>query len=342
MKNLIHPLICLALLFTHVARAEELPFFGSLRAQIVSQLTIASNNLPLDKKLVTGLGANLKLIDKTKPNLISGTAALGTLAKGLGRTSLSNTFLPIVVSTRADYLDFIETEKGLLEERLADTVPGKARTAAGTSLDKLSAAIEAANTNANLTGSLKSLSKAATALGTAQKSVIKAETAKPGADFLLATITESNQGATTFKPTQKTILDATYDPFSGEIDIDGGEMKSLGGGRVQVRFLSLAAIVPGEGTHTLSLTNANDGYAIYERGIVLNINAPYPEVESQETYLTVDPVNHRLGTGTMTITLDLDANLVWGEFTFTAKGMEDSNLAVSMTGSFLVRLEVFE
>jgi len=81
---------------------------------------------------------------------------------------------------------------------------------------------------------------------------------------------------------------------------------------------------------------------LYERGIVLNINAPYPEVESQETYLTVDPVNHRLGTGTMTITLDLDANLVWGEFTFTAKGMEDSNLEVSMTGSFLVRLEVFE
>ena len=342
MKKLIYSLTCLAVLLTNIARADELPFFSTLRGEIFNQLTIASNNVALNKRLISVLSANLKTIDRTKPALVNGSAALGTLAKGLGRTSLSNTFLPILTDTRAVYLDVLETELSALQERLIGTIPGKSRTAAQTALGKLSAAIEAANTNANFTASLSSLSKAATALGAAQKSVVKAETAVPGANFLTATITESNQGVTSFKPTKNTILDATYDAASGEIDIDAGDLKKLAGGRVQVRFLSLAAMVPGEGTHTLSLTNANEGYAIYERGIVLNINAPYPELKSQETYLTIDPFNQRLGTGTMTITLDLDANIVWGDFTFTATGSEDPNVQVRMTGSFLIRLEIFE
>jgi hypothetical protein len=342
MKNLIYPLTCLAVLLANSARADDLPFFSSLRAEISSQLTVASNTLPLNKKLITALGANLKLIDRTKTNLIAGSASLGTLAKGLGRTSLSNTFLPILTDTRSVYLDTIETQKGGLEQRLVTTFPGTTRTAANTALNKLAAALDGAKTNTIFTASLTSLSKAAKALATAEKSVIKAETAPPGADFLTATITESNQGVTVFKPLKKTILEASYDPFSGEIDIDAGELKKLTGGRVQVRFLSLSAQVSGEGTHTLSLTNANESYAIYQRGIVFNINAPYPEIESEQNFMTVDPINHRLGTGTLTISVNLDANIVWGDFTFTAKSSEDAALEATMTGSFLLRLQTFE
>lgn len=345
MKKLLYPLTCLLVLLTHVGRADDLPFFSSIREEIVSQLTIASNTPPLNKKLVSALGSNLKTIDKTKPTLITGSAALGTLAKSLGKTSLSNTFLPILTGTRTVYLEAMETEMGDLEDRLSYTIPGKAQTAAQTAIGKLAAAMEDAGTNASFTLSLKSLSKAAKALVTAAKAVAKAETAKPGANFLTATITESNQGVTLFKPTKNTILDATYDSFSGEIDIDAGELKSLGGGRVQTRFLSLAAMVPGEGTYTLSLTNANQSYAYYERIIAPNIGEfeePDPEFEFEELFFTVDPINHTLGTGTLTITLDLDANIIWGEFTFTATGSEDLTLQMSMTGSFLVRLELFE
>src|SRR5678810_1222360 len=112
MKNLIHPLTCLAVLFANIARSDELPFFSSIRAEIVSQIAIATNNVPVDKKLVSGLGSNLKLIDRTKPTFITGSAALGTLAKGLGRTSLSNTFHPLLMETRAVYLNAMETEAG--------------------------------------------------------------------------------------------------------------------------------------------------------------------------------------------------------------------------------------
>ena len=341
MNKLIFPLTIFAVLVANIARGDDVPFFSALRGEIVNQLTIASNTVALNKKLISTLTSNLKTLDKTKPTLIAGSATLGTLAKNLGKTSLSNTFLPILTDTRTVYIDVMETGMSALNDRLADTIPGKARTTAQTDLGKTAIAIDAVGTNSNFALSLKALSKAATALAKAEKSVAKAETAKPGANFLTATITESNQGVTLLNST-KTFLDAYYDPIFGEIDIEAADLKKLGGGPVQLRGLSLAAIVPGEGTHTLNLTNESNAY--YQRIVAPSIREfeeEEPDFDFEELYFTVDPFNERLGTGTLTITLDLDANIVWGTFTFTATGKENSNLAVSMTGSFLVRLTTF-
>src|SRR5690349_23765976 len=52
-----------------------------------SQLTIASNTVPLDKKLLASLRSNLKIVDKTKPTLVAGSGALGTLARSEEHTS---------------------------------------------------------------------------------------------------------------------------------------------------------------------------------------------------------------------------------------------------------------
>lgn len=345
MKPIIFSLTCLAVLLANIARADDVPFFSPLREEIINQLTLATNTVPLNKKLVSALASNLKTLDKTKPTLITGSAALGTLAKSLGKTTLSNTFLPILTGTRTVYLDVIETAMGTLEERLTHTMPGKTQTSAQTAINKLAVALENATTNASFTLSLKSLSKAAKALAAADKAVFKAETAKPGASFLTATIIESNQGTNLLKVTKSTFLYATYDSFSGDVDIEAGELKKLKGGRVQGRGLSLTATPPGEGTHTLSLTNATEGYAYYQHILspsMAEFEAEEPEFEFEELYLTVDPYNERLGTGTITITVDLEANVAWGTFTFTATGSDDSNLEVSMTGSFLVRLESYE
>jgi len=342
MKKLLASISCLVVLFTNAARGDDLPFFSTLREEIVNQLTIASNNLALNKKLISTLASNLKTLDKTKPTLVTGSDALGTLAKALAKTSLSNTFLPIVTGIRTVYLDTMEDKMEELDERLSHTMPGKKQTAAKTTLDKATIAIDAVGTNSNFTLSLKALSKAAKAVATAEKDVVKAETAKPDANFLTATIIESNQGVTLLKST-KTFLDAYYDPFFGEIAIEAADLKKLKGGPVQLRGLSIAAMVPGEGTHTLSLTNESNAY--YQRIIAPNIREfeeEEPEFDFEELYLTVDPFNERLGTGSLTITLDLDANIVWGTFTFTATGRENSELEVSMTGSFLVRLTTFD
>ena len=70
MNKLFLPLTCLVTLFANIARADDLPFFSTLREEIVNQLTIASNTVALNKKLISTLASNLKTLDKTKPTLI--------------------------------------------------------------------------------------------------------------------------------------------------------------------------------------------------------------------------------------------------------------------------------
>jgi hypothetical protein len=115
MKNSFTPIVCLFLLLAVSARADELPFFSALRGEIVSQLTLASNTPPVNKKLVAALNTNLKLIDRAKPTLVHGSTALGTLAKNLGKTALSNTFLPILSDARTAYADAMDAEAAALE-----------------------------------------------------------------------------------------------------------------------------------------------------------------------------------------------------------------------------------
>lgn len=342
MKKLLPPLIILAVLFTPIARGDDVPFFSSLREEVFNQLTIASNAVPLDKKLLATLRSNLKTIDKTKLTLIAGSGALGTLAKSFSKSSLSNTFLPIVVDTRTTYLEVMDSEKGLLEERLADTIPGKTQDKAQAAIGKLALALEAAETNEVLLLSLKALSKAAKELDKAAKAVAKAETAKPGKDFITATITETDQGTTTLKPLKGT-LEAYYDDFDGSIEIDVAELTKLSGGRVQARFLEITATVPGEGTHELSLNN--EAVAWYQRIVspsLAEFEEEEPEFEFVENFFTIDPSNETLGTGTLIITVDFEANLVWGSYSFTASGSENTALEATVTGSFLVRLSTFD
>jgi hypothetical protein len=348
MQKSFAPLACLFLLLTVTARADDLPFFSALRGEIVNQLTIASNTLPLDKKLVAALNTNLKLIGRTKATLVNGSAALGVLAKNLGRTSLSNTFLPILADARTAYADALDAETDALESRLADTIPGKAQAAAQVALNKLQAAIDDSRTNASFTLALKSLSKAAKAVAAAQKAVTKAESAPPGAGFLSATITESNQGVTTFQPARSELANAAeYDPFSGEFDIIVSDGRNLGGGQLQGRVLTFIANLPGAGSYTLNLTNVADSFAIYERVVGRNVNSGNPDIDFYEQYATVNQFNTPLGGGALTLTLDLEAKIVWGEFTFTATGLNheganEPNLTVSITGSFFLRVEILE
>lgn len=348
MQKSFAPLTCLFLLLTVTGRADDLPFFSALRAEIVNQQTIASNTAPLDKKLVAALNTNLKLIDRTKPTLVHGSTALGVLAKNLGRTSLSNVFLPLLTDARNAYADALDAEADALESRLADTIPGKARAAAEAALARLRTGIDDARTNANFTLALKSLTKAAKAVAAAQKAVTKAESAPPGAGFLSATITESNQGVTPFQPTPRDLSSAAdYDPFSGDLHIIVSDRKNLGGGQLQGRLLTFIANLPGSGTYTLGLTNLAESVAIYERLVGRNVNSENPDIDFYEQYATVNLFNATLGGGTLTLTLDLDAMVVWGEFSFTAiglnhEGLNEPNLTVSITGSFFLRVEIFE
>lgn len=347
MKSFFISLIGLFSLCSVVSRADDVPFFSTLREEVFNQLTIASNAVPQDKKLLAALRSNLKTIDKTKLTLIAGSGALGTLAKSFSKSALSNTFLPIVVDTRTTYLATMDSEKSQLEERLADTIPGKSQDKAQAIIDKLALLMEDTETNAVLALSLKSLNKAAKELDKAGKAVAKAETAKPGSDFFTASITETGQGTTALKPLKGT-LEAFYDDVFGTIEIDVGELTKLSGGRVQTRMIEITATVPGEGTYELSLTN--EAYAIYQRIVspsLAEFEEEEPNFEFLETFFTIDPINETLGSGNLIITVQLDEldptkGIVWGTYSFSASGSENTELEATVTGSFLVRLSTYD
>ena len=57
MNKLIFPLTIFAVLVANIARGDDLPFFSTLRGEIVNQLTIASNMVPceVNKKIISPL-----------------------------------------------------------------------------------------------------------------------------------------------------------------------------------------------------------------------------------------------------------------------------------------------
>jgi hypothetical protein len=199
----------------------------------------------------------------------------------------------------------------------------------------LRVATDGARTNTVLSLALKALSAAAKAEAAAQKAVAKAEAAQPGASFASATITETDYGVVTITAT-KSFVEGWYDPTTGELNIQLAQVKKLPDGSFEGRSLDLFAELTESGQYVLSLTN--EAYAYYIHGIVRNPFAEEPEILFNESYYTIDAVNARLGTGTMTVKLDLTANVAWGTFTLTASGASDTNRTVSVTGSFLVRL----
>jgi hypothetical protein len=98
-----------------------------------------------------------------------------------------------------------------------------------------------------------------------------------------------------------------------------------------------------EGKHTLSLTNG--AVAWYQRIVspsFAEFEEDEPEFKFLENFFTIDPFNQTLGTGTLTITVDFDANIVWGRYSFTASGSENTALEATVTGSFLVRISNYD
>ena len=92
MKHLFLTLVLCSAIFLPSAHAAS-GLFDSLRAEVLNQLNIATNGVEEpDKKLVSALRKALTTIDKTKPDFASLAKALGTLAKGLNRTAVSNEF----------------------------------------------------------------------------------------------------------------------------------------------------------------------------------------------------------------------------------------------------------
>ncbi len=281
-----------------------LPFFTDLRAEVVDQLAKASNNIAItndvagNKKLIKSLNSALKLIDKTKPTYVTGAKALGVLSKSLARTAASNEFNPIIDSTRALYVGSLYGVAEDLQDVVDASYPGRAREAALKAMAKFLAAIDGAETNANIALALKALSSAAKYQIAAAKAAQKADAAPAPPAQITAQVT----GA--LKTSIKTLA-AGIVPGAGLV-INGAQPAGIGFKQINFSLLNVA-----EGTSTVNLAFGN-----------INImNGP-------------SVVNYGNGAGTATVTRNNSNGTAYGTFSFTATGVSGTVGTITVTGEF--------
>jgi hypothetical protein len=304
MKCLLLTLALFAAIFVPSERAAAaLPYFETVRAQVLSQLDLATNGVAEpDKKLVSALQKALTAIDKTKPDYASGAKSLGKLAKALNRTSVSNVFAPVFESTVADYVGALMGEEDALAARLAATFPSKSRTSAELALVRLLAALDSANATDDIILAAKALGTAAKEFGAATKFTVQAEDVPPPPASITANVT----GATTVSINTQGAGVTAGAP--GNFALLGAQAIINPPGQRGISF-SLSGVT--EGTHAATLSNGT-----------ITIQSGF----SASAYTG--------GTGTANVTLNSAARSLFGTFTFTANGSGGTVGTVTVTGSF--------
>jgi len=303
MKQLLLTLALFSAVFLPSAHAVSgLPYFDSLRTQVLNQLNIATNGVEEpDKKLVSALRKALTTIDKTKVDFASGAKALGTLAKGLNRTTLSNDFAGEFASIAGDYAAGLLVGASTLSNRLASTFPSKAHTAAEGNLAELDAAVSSALSAGDVVAAAKFLSTAAKNLSTAAKNVDKAEDAPAPSAGLTANISGALHGS--------------FNDFNTTITRSGS---SIG---VNSQTTPSAS---GFDNIIMELLNVSDGTQ------TVNLKGAYSQVRVDGRSFGGNAVVN----GTATITYNSATQAIFGTFSFVGDEGGSSTATVTVSGSF--------
>jgi hypothetical protein len=332
MKKLLFTLVLSLAVFIPRAHAggvaQTLPFLADLRAEVLDELTKASNNIAMtndvvgNKKLAKTLLGALKLIDKTKTNYVTGAKNLGVLNKTLGRTAVSNEFHPRVDASLNLYVASLYDRLDDLEDIVNASYPGRAHDAAVKALNKLLAAIDGANTNANIVLALKALSAAAKAEIGAAKAAVKADAAPAPPSHFTATITGSGEGTVNFRPSP---APAVASRIVNLLNIVGVEVR-VSGTTVRTRNLNLNIPNLTDGTTTYNVSDTGGG----------NANVVYT---TSTGGLGVPPSGDGFSatSGSVTVTVNTTTKTAFGTFSFSAPGQNNpGNVATSSNGSFAV------
>ena len=323
MKCLLLTLALCSAIFIPSARAvDSLPYFGSVRAEVLNQLNLATNVAEPDKKLVSALRKALTAIDKTKPDYASGSKSLGKIASGLNRTSVSNVFAPVFQSTLADYIAALTGEEGTLAARLAATFPSKSRTSGELALERLLAALQSANATDDIIAAAKLLGTAAKEFGTATKLTVKAEDAPPPPSHFTATITGSGEGTVNFSSSP---APAVASRVGNLVTITGTQIQ-VNGTTVKTKVLNVGIpnIVDGTTTYPVGANDGNHATVVYTTSTG-GLGGP--------------PSGDAFGgtSGSLTVNINIATKTAIGTFSFAGPGGNNpGNIATSSNGSFSV------
>ncbi len=294
------------------AKATTLyPYLGPIRTEITNQLTVVSNNPPVDLKKVAVLKAGLKSIDRvTTTNLTIDLATLNILMNGVGRSSLSNTFLPLIDTAAENYFNLIADSYATLTNRLSNALPSAVHTAADKSLASLLATLQKASTN-DLRTAIKLISQAGAKLKSSTTLVTRAEAVLPGPNSITAKINGVAYAVRgLLGPGHPTGVMADYNSSTHILTITSAKIGTTGGKMFTVQVGSMA-----EGTTVHSFGGSTvASYSVFGIGANGTSNS---------------------SSGTLTVTLNSAKKVASGSFSFNISGTAGNG---PVTGTFVVNL----
>lgn len=295
--------------------------FVALRAEIVTQLTLASNTVPVDKKLIASLKKSLAVIDKPGvTNLVNDTKVL-TLLTPLTKTSLSNTFNPLLNNSLQDFLNVFFAAAANSSNNLAGTFPSGLHTAAGNKLGTFYAQLLNADNLADLIAAAKQLAAAAKTLGVVNALVVKAESVPAPPSFADVHVSGAiSQGFNT-KGKLSGVSGTHYPTTSNFLIIAAAYVPPVG---QRLLTLGLYDIPEGNSTQTVGGGGVD---AIYF------FTAGLPPHNSNGSY-TAKLSDHK-GSGTITINRNSTTKTLTATFNFNAPDDDDTNHVAIVTGDLV-------
>lgn len=317
------------------AVADTLPFLTTFRSQVANQLTIASNNIVAtndvrgNTRLKKTLIGALRTIDRTKTNsYVAGASALNVLNRTFYRTSLSNTFNPLVDQTRDVYVASLYLAYSNYAARVNASYPGRSQTAAFATLARLLAAIDTANTNTNVLVALRFLSTAARTETATLAATKRAEAAPLPPQQYTATIAGALYGTFNFTPKPANAIAAVRNIALNNLQMNGVSGTVSGSG-----FSTKSTVR----TLFINIPNLANGTTVYDVGsgsgkAFVNYTVARGGIGG------ADPADgYEAVSGTLTVTVNLAAKTAVGTFSFSAPGENNpGSTASTSNGKFSV------
>ncbi|MDB6155651.1 MAG: hypothetical protein JWL90_4104 [Chthoniobacteraceae bacterium] len=295
--------------------APSHPFLDPIRAELNKQLALVPTTTAADRKLIGKLKSALKTIDKPgTSNLGTDVKALNLLINSLGKTTLKDTFTPLLDTAFDKYVAVLATGSADLDVRLDKLVDTKFTANARKQLDQLLKLLDGLAANEDLRAAVKALGKAAGKFTITDTLTSTAEHPPLGANKITATI----NGAP-FTADMRLSL-AGYHSTAHFIILTGNV---LVGTKVNSLLLTIGNLTEGTSTHTFAGKESETIGAYTKAGIGGGVDS------------TVVSTG-----GTVTITLDSAKKVVSGTFSFTANDDANAHPTTVTGGNFVFRYRV--
>jgi hypothetical protein len=195
---------------------------------ISNQYYLATNTPPVDVKLAKSLNAALSAINKSGggTNLATAIKALGSAAKVINRTSVSNVLYIDLQGAVAGCIDGFAGSANVYSNLLVTVFPSSQKISAQNAISNLLATLSLAGTTPNISVAVKYLGVAGKQLKSVQKAVTSAQGVPPPAASMTATISVSGASTVNFHTTNA----VASQPVPGNFNVIAAQVATSGSG----------------------------------------------------------------------------------------------------------------